>query len=208
MSKSRAPFPGNHVEKQAARMFLYRFVLDAPVQGHAVTLAGPEPIAELKLLRDYVRWPGHRTWFVDKDVNNPKVVRALRQIKKEWPEAHAEGRDLRKLLPALGAIGFANLDFMGWPLQRDNWDCFEQVAQMLLPGAVVGFTWLRGREQLNTQKSARLLWKLGKGYRGNERRWAGFLNAVEQVDRKLRLLDRWQYLSNHSPMSVAVFRKE
>lgn len=188
-------------------MFLYRHVLDAPVQGHAVTLAGTEPVPELKLLRDYVRWPAHRTWFVDNNIRNPRVVKALRRISKEWPQANTRLEDLRKLVPTLGAIGFANLDFMGWPLQEDNWECFEEVSKRLLPRAILGFTWLRGREHFEVG-CAKLLWKLGKGYQGNERRWAGFLRAVEMsTNGSLELIDRWQYYSNRSPMSVAVFRK-
>jgi len=178
------------------------------VQGHAVTLAGTDPISEVRLLRDYVKWPGHRTWFVDNDITNVLVQNALKKIKEEWPQANTELKDLRSIIPKLEAIGFANLDFMGWPLQSDNWECFTQVAKSLLPGAILGFTWLRGRENLKKHASARLLWRLGKGYEGDERRWVGFQRAAEKVDRTLKLIGRYQYFSNHSPMSIAVFRKD
>lgn len=204
MSERRAPYPGNHLDKQTARLLLYKHALSAPIQGHAVTLAGPDPQHELVLLRDYLQWPSNRAWFVDKDKATAKAMDSLR---RKWPGVNTELADLRKVLPKLGGVGFANLDFMGWPLQRDSWECFEQTVEQLLPGAVLGFTWLRGREHFDVQSCAHLLWKLGKGYRGNDRRWAGFLRAVYATDSSLKLLDRWQYNSNHSPMSVAVFRK-
>lgn len=59
-------FPGNHPDKQMARLFLYKHAKAAPVQGHAVTLAGTDPESEVLLMRDYLRWPAHRAWFVDK----------------------------------------------------------------------------------------------------------------------------------------------
>lgn len=188
-------------------MFLYRHVRAAPVQGHAVTLVGTDPESEVSLLRDYLKWPAHRTWFVDNDKNNRSVILAMNWIKKNWSEANAEMIDFRKLLPRLGAVGFANLDFMGAPLQETHQDCLEKLLPLLLPEAIVGFTWLRGRENFISKSSLRL-YQLGKGYQGNERRWAGFLRAVELLSKgTLVCIDRWEYLSNHSPMSVAILKK-
>jgi hypothetical protein len=199
------PFPGDHSDKQAARMFLYRHAVAAPVQGHAVTLAGSEPESEVNLLRYYLKWPATRTWFVDNSLE-VKVLNALYRVKRHWPDAHVERINLRNLLPRLGAIGFINLDFMGSPLQDESVVCLEQAAERLLPGGILGFTWIRGRENYRSPSCRRLM-KFGKGT-GDDLRWSGVLRAVEHIDDSLKLIGKYQYLSNHSPMSVAVFRKE
>lgn len=202
-------FAGDHHEKRAARLLLYKYALAAPVQGHAVTLAGTEPEPEVALMRNYLKWPAHRAWFVDNSLR-PEVVEALNRIIQTWPEANVVRANIKNVVPKLEAIGFANLDFMGAPLQEETLFCFNEVAERMLRGGILGFTWLRGRENLgsNPRHSSELLWKLGKGYRGNERRWAGVLKAVEEIsDGTLELIDRYEYLNNHSPMAVAIFRK-
>lgn len=206
--RNKLTFPGNRKEKGFARIFLYKHALQAPLQGHAVTLAGTEPEAEITLLRDYLKWPTQHTWFVDSS-KKPEVLRALDRIPGQWPGVNVERDNLYNVIPKLGAIGFANLDFMGAPLQDETFKCFTDVNSCLLPGAILGFTWMRGREQLDWGKAAQKLWKLGKGFRGNDRRWAGFLNAVETTSKgTLKLLDKMEYMSHHSPMALAVFRKE
>jgi len=201
-------YGGDHDDKRAARLFLYRHVRAAPIQGHAVTLAGTEPESEIELMRDYLKWPAHRSWFVDNSLR-PEVVKALVRAKKQWPESNVIRANLRNLLPKVGPIGFANLDFMGTPLQKETVQCLYETASRLLPGAIMGFTWMRGREYIEGRESSQLLWKLGKGFKGNERRWAGVLRAVDQIsDGTLKLIGKWEYLSNHSPMSVAVFQNQ
>lgn len=198
-------YPGDHKDKQAARVYLYRYALAAPIQGHAVTLAGTEPESEITLMRDYLKWPAHRAWFVDSS-QRPEVIDALHRAHKNWPEANVQRINLWNLVPKLGAIGFANLDFMGAPLQDETIKCTEQVIDRLLPGGVLGFTWIRGREHFDA-RATRLLWELGKGHEGNDRRWAGVLRAFDIMSRgSLDFVGKWEYLSNHSPMSVAVFR--
>lgn len=208
MTRQRSlSFPGDRVEKRAARLLLYKHALAAPIQGHAVTLAGTEPEPEIFLMRDYLGWPAHHAWFVDNSLR-PEVVNALNRAKKEWPGANVERVNLKNIVPKLEAIGFANLDFMGTPLQEETALCLELVAPRLLRGAILGFTWMRGREYVDGRASSRLLWDLGKGYRGDERRWAGVTRFVDTASKRtLRLIDRIEYLSNHSPMSVAIFRK-
>jgi hypothetical protein len=202
-----SPFPGDHETKQSARMFLYKHARAAPVQGHAVTLAGTDPGSEVKLMRDYLQWPAHRAWFVDR-ANTREVRDSLRKIDHLWPGVNVRNIDLQDLAPYLEAIGFANLDFMGAPLADDNLQCLKDVIPLLLPGAILGLTWIRGRENMSIHLSARRLWRLGKGFRGNERRWAGVLKAINIISNgELKLIDKWEYFSNHSPMSVAVFRK-
>lgn len=205
--RGKPPLPGNHEDKQAARMFLYRYAAAAPIQGHAVTLAGTEPESEVALMRDYLKWPAKRAWFVDNN-NIPTVKKALRWIKKDWGDTNVLPVDLSDLAPKLGAIGFANLDFMGAPLQERTVRCLNRVIPRMLPNAIMGFTWIRGREHPNTHSSARLLWEMGIGYQGNNRRWAGVLRAIDIIsDGALEFVDRWEYQSNHSPMAVAVFRR-
>lgn len=207
-SVTYAPFPGDHEDKQAARLFLYRYARAAPVQGHAVTLAGTEPESEVKLMRDYLNWPAHKAWFVDR-AKTPAVYRALAKIEKMWPGVNVERINLWNVISQLPAIGFANLDFMGSPLNDSNLRCLEEVVPLLLPGSILGFTWIRGREAIEHHVSARRLWRFGKGYRGNERRWAGVIEAIRQVSGgTLKSVGRWEYQSNHSPMAVSVFRKE
>lgn len=203
-------FSGDHHEKRAARLLLYKHALAAPVQGHAVTLAGTEPEPEIALMRDYLKWPAHRTWFVDNSLR-PEVVRALNRVIKIWPEANVERINILNIVPKLGALGFVNLDFMGAPLHGETIACFNQVVPRMLRGGILGFTWMRGREDLNSVRkkpSSSLLWELGKGHKGNARRWAGVLKFVEVVSHKtLDLIDTYEYLNNHSPMAVAIFRK-
>lgn len=207
MTRGASPFPGDHPDKQAARLFLYRHAKTAPVQGHAVTLAGTDPESEVHLMRDYLRWPVHRAWFVDRS-KTTKIATALHSIRQSWPGVNTRCEDLIELVPSLGALGFANLDFMGAPLSDSNLNCLKEVIPLLLPGAILGLTWIRGRENMSKHLSARRLWKLGVGFRGNERRWAGVLRAIDKLSYgTLSYLDRWEYFSNHSPMSVAVFRK-
>lgn len=208
MTSGSNPFPGNTQDKQAARLFLYRYARAAPIQGHAVTLAGTEPESEVGLMRDYLQWPSHRAWFID-SAKTKKIGAALRKISRMWDGVNVRQLDLRDIVPHLEAIGFANLDFMGAPLSNDNLECLREITPLLLSGAILGLTWIRGRENLSLHISARRLWRLGKGFRGNERRWAGVIRAVDQVSGgTLRFLDRWEYFSNHSPMSIAVFRRE
>lgn len=201
---------GDHHEKRAARLLLYKHALAAPVQGHAVTLAGTEPEPEVALMRDYLKWPAHRAWFVDNSLR-PEVVEALNRITRKWPTANILRANIKNVIPKMDAIGFANLDFMGAPLQEETIACFDQVAPRMLRGGILGFTWMRGRENLGptATRSSKLLWELGKGFKGNERRWAGVLNFIDTVsDGTLKLIDQYEYQNNHSPMAVAIFRKE
>lgn len=201
------PFPGDHAQKQTARLFLYRYATTAPVRGHAVTLAGSDPESEVELLKNYLKWPGNQTWFVDKDESDD-VQMALGKIRRIWSDAHVVSAELADVVRTLPIIGFANLDFMGAPLTGRNMHCLAMVIEKLLPGAILGVTWIRGRECLDTHRSAQLLYDLGKGHKGNARRWAGFLRAMEMLSGgSLQLLDRLEYQSNHSPMAVAVFRQ-
>jgi len=200
-------FPGDHKEKQAARLFLYRHALDAPKQGHAVALAGSTPEQELKLLRDYLKWDPKHAWFIDND-RGAAVEYALERVSELWPGVNVSREDIKELAPTLGGIGFANLDFMDSPLQPDTLDCVKNVTEELLPGAILEFTWMRCREASSIRISSRMMEDLGKGYSGNEKRWKSHLKAFDYISNgTLKLIGRWEYFS-WSPMAVSVFRKE
>lgn len=209
--RSRLPFPGDHPDKTAARLFLYKHAIDAPRHGHAVTLAGTEPRSEITLLRDYLQWDASRTWFVDHDVDNPHVRHAIKAIRFLWHGVNAKFCTLQTLLPKLDMIGFANLDFMGHLTESNVLPCLRETSQRLLPGGIIGLTWERGREQLGVAKhsGARAVREGSKPNRSlNSKRWAGVLKIVqEETEGRLSFVAGLEYQNNHSPMSVTVFRK-
>lgn len=213
--KSKLPherFPGDHQDKAAARLFLYKHAVDAPRNGHAITLAGTDPRAEITLLRDYLQWDPKRTWFVDFDKDNREVFSAIKSIQLLWRGVNTRLLDLLDVLPLIGMIGFANLDFMGHLNSYNVLPCLREVNKRMLRGAIVGLTWERGREQLNVKNhSGTRAIKLGsrKGRSLNDRRWAGVLKIVDEAsDGSLEFVGGLEYQSNHSPMSVSVFRKK
>ncbi len=202
----RLQFPGDHENKRAARLLLYKHALLSPIQGYSIMLAGTDPECEITLMRDYLKWPSQRAWIVDNS-SNLSVLNALRSAKRLWPEANIKNTDVCNIIPKLESIGFANLDFMGAPLQADNLKCLRLIIPRMLPGSILGFTWLRGREYIEGHPSSKLLWELGKGYTGNERRWAGVTRAIQNISNNtISLIDRWEYLHNHSPMAVSIFK--
>jgi len=206
-----SPFPGNHQDKTAARLFLYKFAVDAPRQGHAITLAGTEPREEVSLLRDYLGWEAERSWFVDNDIKNRHVQKAIKQVRVYWPGAKARLGNLREALPQIDKVGFANLDFMGHLNSYNVLPCLREVHEKMISGSIVGLTWERGREQLKVRNhSGTRTIRLGakKGRSLNDRRWAGVLKTVDEIsESKLEFVGGLEYQSNHSPMSVSVFRK-
>lgn len=201
-------YPGDHSDKRAARLFLYKQALSSPRLGFAVTLAGTAPDSEITLLRDYLKWPAHRTWFVDNS-EDISVVSALRKIKRAWPEAGVYPGELQHLLSKPFPIGFANLDFMGHLNSFNVLPCLRLVIENLIPGAVLGLTWERGREMRCYANSAgtRTL-AAGSHYADlNDQRWAGVLSIVNGIAKgKLEVIGGVEYQNNHSPMSVTVFK--
>lgn len=201
-------FPGDSADKKTARMILYRYAKLAPVQGNAVALAGPDPESEVALMRDYLRWPAQRAWFVDKS-KTKEISQALSRIGEMWDGVNIRQIDLRELIPHLGAVGFANLDFMGAPLGDNSLNCLREIIPRLLSKAIIGLTWIRGREDMVRHISARRLWRLGKGAKGGDRRWLGVIRAIHNLSGgELVMIDKWEYFNGHSPMAIAVFRKE
>lgn len=201
-------FPGNSPGKRLARSILYKHALGSARVGHALTLAGPEPLEELELLRGYLKWPGDRTWFID-NKQSPEIRRALRSIKATWPEAHAENKDLKKVLPNLPVIGFANLDFMGFLTDDNVLPCVKLTARRLVSGGVLGFTWFRGREAPYHTSFQKVLRHSG-GYKDlNDKRWTGTVRVIKKATGgSLELLEALEYHNNMSPMSLMVFRKK
>lgn len=194
-------------DKAVSRLLLYQLAKKIPIRGYAVTLAGTDPDHEVLLLRDYLRWPAKKTWFVDNS-KSPVVVAALKRIKFLWPGVNISQDDIREVIPELGSIGFMNLDLMGFPLSDVSATCIDLLSRTMLPSAIFGLTWIKGREIMTLHKSAQRLWKMGKGFQGNNRRWVGLERSVSEISSgSLKLTNRWEYFNNHSPMCVGVFAK-
>lgn len=210
---SRA-YPGESEDKRAARLFLYKLGATAPRLGHAITLAGTEPAAEVDLMRDYLRWPAARTWFVDwarDPETRPRVLAALSAIKSAWPGANVMRDDINRVLARVPLVGFANLDFMGFD-RNSAMPCVRKTIDLLAPGGVMAVTWYRGREMDAPHRSA---WDVLQVARDVEepraRRWAGVLRLVDgwarDAGRKLELVGALEYQHKHAPMSVTAWRR-
>ncbi len=201
-------YPGGQQDKATARLFLYQHALDAPRNGEAITLAGPEPEAEVELLRDYLQWPVEKVWFVDFDKDNRAVQRSIKAVRVLWRGVNARLCNLLDIMDEVTMIGFANLDFMGHLNSYNVLPCLRAVNERLLPGGVVGITWERGRELLDIphHPGTRAI-RLGRGQTLDDRRWTGVLKIVKEVASDLEFVGGLEYQSRHSPMSVSVFRK-
>lgn len=204
--KRHHPYPGDNDGKLEARFYLYQEAAKRPRAGHAIALAGSQPAEELRLLRDYLRWPAQRVWFVDKD-RSLATRQALSYIRREWPQAHVWNNSLRAVLPNLDSIGFAYLDFMGHLNASNCMPCLWETAKLMRPGGILGLTWERGRENGGTS-SRRIFSEAKKGRTLQERRWEGVLKVVDQITTKrLRLISAYEYQNNHSPMSLNVYER-
>lgn len=207
-------YPGESDDKRAARLFLYRYAVSAPRCGHAVTLAGTEPEAEVWLLKKYLGWPGARVHFVDwaRDVQTrPRVLAALKQIKEMWPQADVVRGDVNDVIESVPLVGFANLDFMGFT--RDSvMPCVKRTIAKLAPGGIMGVTWFRDRETDEPHRSAWDVFEMARDVNSlNDRRWAGMLRIIQRWAReagtKLELVGALEYQHQHSPMAVIVWRR-
>lgn len=207
-------YPGESPDKRAARLFLYKLGAQAPRLGHAITLAGTEPQAEVDLMRDYLKWPGAKTWFVDWAKNpetRTQVLAALTAIKTAWPEANVVRGDINEVLAEIPLVGFANLDFMGFD-RRSVMPCIKTTITRLAPGGVMAVTWFRGREVDAPHRSA---WDVLEAARdvptAADRRWAGVLRLVERWGREARcgleLVGALEYQHKNAPMSVTAWRR-
>ena len=212
-------YPGESQSKSAARVFVYRVASDAPRIGHAVALAGPTPESEVDLMKNYLRWPGERTHFVDwarDTLARSRVLGALDNIKKIWPEANVRHADINQVVAELPSIGFANLDFMGFS-RTSVMPCVQSVIGRLVPNGVMALTWFRGREVDSPERSA---WDIFEAARDipdiENRRCAGVLRLVDGWGKaqgvNLKLRGAVEYL--HFPksrykgaMSVAVWQR-
>jgi hypothetical protein len=199
-------YPGDNPEKRAARVFLYKMGLTAPKGGHALTLAGHQPEDEVELMRDYLKWNGKQTWFVDKSTK-ANVVAAMNRIEKDWSEAQVYRGDLKKLLRFIYPISFAHLDFMGYLNDKSVIPCLKEVSERCLPRAIIGLTWYRGRERPDLHTSAKRLVKASGGMSDPMWRWKGAINIVSEItDGRLQFASGIEYHNHRSPMSLTVFR--
>lgn len=206
--------PEETEDKRAARLFAYKFAANAPRCGHAITLAGYEPRAEVTLMRSYLRWPGAKTWFVDwaRDrETRPRVLAALDAIKQQWPAANVVRGDINAVMDEIPLIGFANLDFMGFD-RGSAMSCVRKTISRLALGGVMSVTWFRGREIDRPHRSA---WDVFEAARDvasvSDRRWAGVLRLVQRWSReqgvRLELVGALEYQHKNAPMSVTTWRR-
>jgi hypothetical protein len=166
-------------------------------------------------MRDYLRWPGERTWFVDwarDTASRPAILKALGHIKKAWPSANVVRADINNVVETLPLIGFANLDFMSNMNRESVQPCIRATVARLTLGGILSYTWFRGREVDSPERSA---WDVMEAARDipdlGMRRWAGTLRLV--IDRAihsgvgLKLVGALEYQHAHSPMAVTVFQR-
>ena len=172
-----------------------------------MTLAGHKPEEELELLRDYLEWDPRKTWFVDHDLHST-VRQALDRTRERWPGVNTENRGLLGVLGEIPALGFINLDFMGYSTSSNVLPCLELAAQKLLKGGVLGLTWFRGREASHHTSFRAVLTATTDHKNLNDRRWAGTLRVIHKKTRGvLELAEAVEYQNHHSPMSLTVFIK-
>lgn len=211
-------YPGTSPDKDCARMWLYRLAAQGPLIGHAVTLAGQDPIPEMYLMRDFLGWPATRAWFIDWAKNSDtrsSVVKGLRALEREWPGVRTACCDINHVVSELGGIGFANFDFMGTMNRDFVQPCIRNTIPRLMPGGLMSVTLIRAREWLSPHRSA---WDVHAAARniGNftdleDARWAGTVSLVQgwakSVAVPLELVGAVEYQHNHSPMSVLAWRR-
>lgn len=208
-------YPGDTEDKRVAQLFTYRHAVSAPRVGAAVTLSGTAPRAEVLLMRDFLRWPGERTYFVDwaKDTRARSLVLAgFKTIRREWPAANVEHGDINDVVARLPMIGFANLDFMGFD-RASVMPCVQKTIEHLARGGVMSLTWFRGREVDEPRRSA---WDVFEAARDVEdldsRRRVGVQRLIDRWARAVNVSLEWMggldYQHNHSAMSVTVWRRK
>lgn len=208
------PYPGESEDKRAARLYVYKFAASAPRCGHAITLAGTEPYAEVDLMKRYLGWDASRTWFVDWARNTQtrdRVLGALREIKRQWPSANVVRGDINVVMEEIPLVGFANLDFMGFD-RESVMPCVRKTIRKLVPGGIMGLTWYRSRE---VDEPHRSVWDVFEAARDvaslGERRWAGVLRLVQRWGReegvKLEMVGALEYQHKNAPMSVTAWRR-
>lgn len=207
-------YPGDAEDKRVAQLFTYRHALMAP-RAAAVTLTGTMPLPEARLMRDFLRWPSDRVYFVDwaKDKNaRPLILAGFRDIKRMWPAAHVEHRDINDVVEQLPMIGFANLDFMGFD-RRSVMPCIRKVIGRLARGGVMSLTWFRGREVDEPCRSAWDVFEVARDIDDiDDRRHVGVQRLVNRWACALNVTLEWvgglDYQHKHSPMSVMVWRRK
>jgi len=136
-------YVGETVPKKLMRLQLYTVVKHLWKHtfhpgGWAVTLAGPEA-CEVGVLRHMLRFPVEKSMLVDRD---PGGVAAAQT---KWPGVNTYLGDIREGIEKVSSIGFAHFDFMGHFNDIIS-ETVDLVRHKLRPGAVIAYTYLRGRE--------------------------------------------------------------
>lgn len=137
-------YAGEHNSKKLVRCHLYataaRFV--PRLKGAwAVTITGPEA-CEAGCLKHILRWPAEQTMFVDTQKGSAAVA------EEKFPGCIALEGDICDALDLIGddRIAFIHLDLMGHPGPLAQ-KALDMVRGKLARGAVVAFTYFRGREK-------------------------------------------------------------
>jgi hypothetical protein len=143
---------GETAAKRDSRVRLYHTVntlLPAQVRESAVAvvLAGPRS-CEVEPLRDHLRFPTQNVIFAE---HSEKYVEGLRYVQRSWPGVNVhfgEAVDAFKSQPK--PLAFMNLDAMGGlkDLERKT---IRVAADRATPGAVIAYTFIRGREDYEHQ---------------------------------------------------------
>jgi hypothetical protein len=140
------PYPGETRTKSLSRARQYtraRQLFDVGgglPRGWAVVLAGPEAREVDSLLS--LGWSPRKILLVDNTWERG-MVRAKRRL----PSIRTYFGNIQDILPSLKdeGIGFINLDFMGY-MKEEEESALRALNGVLVPGAVVYYTFTRGRE--------------------------------------------------------------
>jgi hypothetical protein len=147
----------------------------------AITLTGPEA-CEAGCLQHILKWPAERTLFIDREPGSAAIA------EKRFPGCVALEGDLLDALAAIGndKVAFIHLDLMGHcgPLAQA---AVGALRGRLVPGAVVAFTYMRGREKR---------WPLHARWTPS-RIWGGYMKRLKKAcqregngDRTIRDIQR------------------
>lgn len=194
------PYLGNTALKREMRRKLYDLVerhIPRSNRGHIVTLAGDDA-PEVPFLRDRLGALPSRTWFVD--YNMRCVLAAVRQ----WPTVNTFYGQLTAFFERHPVpLRFVHLDFMGSYSARAVLSV-RLAGPLLVPGALVGLTFLRCRDHRWSQR----VFELGRGARDSmEQRWLGTKRALdEDLGVTTELLGGFEYFQGHSPMAHMLVR--
>jgi hypothetical protein len=212
------------VRYQAMRRAQELWKITGVPKGWAITLAGPKA-GDIGCLRDMLGFSAAQTLFVDY-----KSLLGLQRAQQKWKGVSTYYGDVADAVDLFHPIALLNLDFCG-RLNSDVMRIAKRAAPYLSPGAMVFYTFFRGREydgrglwdELSTIPTVRTIHSVG-GYRELQRQRQLFLDEKRVVGYCLKLqaylggelepvfLLRYDSRqedasARHSPMGVLGFQK-